>query len=576
MIFIVSSNIKGNEKILKQSHRLAKSELDLNSIGRLGKNSDRSTAGLESYYSRLLESLSEVDEFKPPVIKIKAIKADQLLKETPQPSSHLSDKVLNYQLQYKTHKTDCKLVCSILESTGFFFTNSHNWNVLWTGCIPQNYLYKNLNLYQKINHFPSTWEITRKDRLCINIENMQQRYGKEHFDFLPETYVMPQGYSGYSKRAQQDKSSVWILKPSCSSRGRGIYLVNGIENVNNDEPCIISKYISDPYLINGLKFDLRLYVLVTSFDPLRIYLYKEGLTRFASQKYETGCKDNKFIHLTNYSVNKKNQNFIQNTDAKADGIGHKWSLSALLKHLSERNVNTDDLLLKIYDLIIKTIISIENTVTESIKKLSLHRNNCFDLLGFDIIIDSSLKPWLLEVNLSPSLATDSPLDFHIKSNLITDTFNTIGVRIKPNRKTLFNSPYDRIVKSHSSSYKNTAENRPNRNSAKKIQEILKESIEEYQRRAGFLRIYPCRGGEFYDQFFRSPKYLNKVMHTVLFDESYDLSFLSNYLARSALGKFKDRQNSSFDIKNQIKKHEEPYKPRPTLSGKSSKSIKTQY
>jgi len=43
-----------------------------------------------------------------------------------------------------------------------------------------------------------------------------------------------------------------------------------------------------------------------------------------------------------------------------------------------------------------------------------YRNNCFDLLGFDILIDSNLKPWLLEVNLSPSLNTDSPLDLKIK------------------------------------------------------------------------------------------------------------------------------------------------------------------
>ena len=85
---------------------------------------------------------------------------------------------------------------------------------------------------------------------------------------------------------------------------------------------MVSKYIADPYLINGLKFDLRLYVVITSFEPLRIYLYEEGLVRFASEKY-SDSKDNKFAYLTNYSVNKKNEKFIQNTDAKADGVGHK-------------------------------------------------------------------------------------------------------------------------------------------------------------------------------------------------------------------------------------------------------------
>jgi hypothetical protein len=57
-----------------------------------------------------------------------------------------------------------------------------------------------------------------------------------------------------------------------------------------------------------------------------------------------------------------------------------------------------------------------------------NKSNSFDLLGFDIILDSELKPWILEVNLSPSLAFDSPLDFHIKSNLLVDTFNIVGVK----------------------------------------------------------------------------------------------------------------------------------------------------
>ena len=99
----------------------------------------------------------------------------------------------------------------------------------------------------------------------------------------------------------------------------------------------MQRYISNPYLINNLKFDLRIYVLITSFDPLKIYVYEEGLTRFASEAY-TNRKNstNKFMHLTNYSVNKKSSNFVKNKDATEDNVGHKWSLSALFKFLKTK------------------------------------------------------------------------------------------------------------------------------------------------------------------------------------------------------------------------------------------------
>ena len=66
---------------------------------------------------------------------------------------------------------------------------------------------------------------------------------------------------------------------------------------------------------------------------------------------------------------------------------------------------------RIYDLIIKSLIAGEHHVIQGIKKSGIHRNNCFEVFGYDVIIDSDLKPWLLEINLSPSLAVDSPLDF---------------------------------------------------------------------------------------------------------------------------------------------------------------------
>ena len=88
-------------------------------------------------------------------------------------------------------------------------------------------------------------------------------------------------------------------------------MINEISEVPLNESLVISRYIDNPLLINGLKFDLRLYVLVTNFDPLKIYVYNEGLVRFASEPYNlSNIKQNVFAHLTNYSINKKSEHYV--------------------------------------------------------------------------------------------------------------------------------------------------------------------------------------------------------------------------------------------------------------------------
>merc|ERR1719162_759881 len=79
------------------------------------------------------------------------------------------------------------------------------------------------------------------------------------------------------------------------------------------------------------------------------------------------------------------------------------------------------------DLIVKTLLSVEPIIARKTREQMIH-GNCFELYGFDVLVDQDLKPWLLEVNLSPSMQADSPLDWQIKSSLLTDAFNLIGIR----------------------------------------------------------------------------------------------------------------------------------------------------
>lgn len=78
-------------------------------------------------------------------------------------------------------------------------------------------------------------------------------------------------------------------------------------------------------------------------------------------------------------------------------------------------------------MVIKTILSIENILYTSFTTHVPYINNCFEVLGFDVLIDSTLKPWLVEVNHSPSMNTDSPLDLKIKGNMVADMFTMIGI-----------------------------------------------------------------------------------------------------------------------------------------------------
>jgi len=96
-------------------------------------------------------------------------------------------------------------------------------------------------------------------------------------------------------------------------------IIDDISEVPIKESCIISRYVANPLLINGVKFDLWIYVLVTSLDPLRIYVYKEGLAWLATEQYwNDSSKNNKFAHLTNYSINKKHEKFVNNDNIEKD------------------------------------------------------------------------------------------------------------------------------------------------------------------------------------------------------------------------------------------------------------------
>lgn len=134
----------------------------------------------------------------------------------------------------------------------------------------------------------------------------------------------------------QDNIPFFILKPDDWSRGKGIYLAQTVDDINLQlqSHMVAQKYLTNPLLIENLKFDLRIYVLLYGVNPMRIYVYEEGLARFATVPYEKPNQqnyNNMFMHLTNYAINKTAQNYISNENPDGSGKSHKRSLQEIYK-----------------------------------------------------------------------------------------------------------------------------------------------------------------------------------------------------------------------------------------------------
>jgi len=308
-----------------------------------------------------------------------------------------------------------------------------DWTATW-GKHMKSPMFKEIKDCQKINHIPGTFNIGRKDRLWRNYHRLMLKFGKSEFGFLPRTFVLPADTKLLKKVwERRGGRGRWIVKPPALARGVGISVVNKFSKIPKNKPLVVQRYVARPYLINETKFDLRLYLLVTSVNPLRIYLYDDGLVRFASNKYsnDSSSVGDVYMHLTNYSINKNSSTYAQNDDADSCQ-GHKWTLKSLWRHFDAQGIDHTVVWDKIKDLMVKTVVSAENSMYNLFEQNVSSRYSCYELFGFDILLDSKLKPWLIEVNISPSLHSSSSLDLDVKSPLATEVFNMARYHI-PNK-----------------------------------------------------------------------------------------------------------------------------------------------
>ncbi|XP_010597184.1 probable tubulin polyglutamylase TTLL2 [Loxodonta africana] len=329
---------------------------------------------------------------------------------------------------FRVDETTPKVVQSVLLEHGWnefdkgtWDAEDEDWNLYWRASPFPMVEHANLKPWQQLNHHPRTAKLTRKDDLAKLLKYMKGVYGASLYEFIPLTFIMPNDYhkfvAEYSKERQMfgTKPGYWICKPAELSCGRGILIFNDIEDLVFHDTYVVQKYICNPLLVGKYKCNLRIYVCVTGFKPLTIYIYQKGLVRFATEKFDLSNLQNNYAHLTNSSLNKLGASYEKFEDVI--GRGCKWTLSRFFSYLCSSDV--DDLLLwqKINCVVILTVLTIAPSVPCAA--------NCFELFGFDVLIDDNLKPWLLEVNFSPDLSLHCSTDVSVKRKLIHDVIRLV-------------------------------------------------------------------------------------------------------------------------------------------------------
>nr|XP_046231941.1 tubulin polyglutamylase TTLL11 isoform X2 [Scatophagus argus]XP_046231942.1 tubulin polyglutamylase TTLL11 isoform X2 [Scatophagus argus] len=291
-------------------------------------------------------------------------------------------------------------------------------------------------------------EMLRKINMSRAVRTMQELFPEE-YDFYPRSWILPDEYQQFSTQIRLVKENdttlnlTFIVKPDGGSQGDGIYLIRDPSDLklmagSQAKQAVVQEYIHKPLLIDKLKFDIRLYVLIKSLEPMEIYIAKEGLTRFCTEPYQEPSQKNLshvFMHLTNYSLNVHSGNFVH---SDSQSTGSKRTLSSVLYRLAAKGVDIKKVWSDIIALVIKTVIAVVPEL-----KVYYHADippgkpgpTCFQILGFDILLMKNLKPVLLEVNSNPSMRIEheqevapgvfeyvpSPVDKEVKVGVIRDT-----------------------------------------------------------------------------------------------------------------------------------------------------------
>ena len=204
---------------------------------------------------------------------------------------------------------------------------------------------------------------------------------------------------------QKHKDRVYLSKQNSGSQGSGIILITNPNHlVVSGDDLIVQQYINKPFLLRGLKHDMRIYVTLTSVEPLVAYINSEGLVRFCTEPYQEPTAENRIksnMHLSNYSLNKNSKDYVFTDSIEGESDGSKQTFSSYLKSLP----NSDQVWESIKELIQKSLKALEPFLKYFLRCRYPRRDHgkMFHIIGYDIMLDSELRPYIIELNANPSL-----------------------------------------------------------------------------------------------------------------------------------------------------------------------------
>eukprot|EP00074_Homo_sapiens_P072233 XP_011526934.1 probable tubulin polyglutamylase TTLL9 isoform X11 [Homo sapiens] len=345
------------------------------------------------------------------------------------------------------------------------------WDFYWcdVSWLRENFDHTYMDEHVRISHFRNHYELTRKNYMVKNLKRFRKQLEREagkleaaKCDFFPKTFEMPCEYHLFVEEFRKNPGITWIMKPVARSQGKGIFLFRRLKDIvdwrkdtrssddqKDDIPVenyVAQRYIENPYLIGGRKFDLRVYVLVMSYIPLRAWLYRDGFARFSNTRFTLNSIDDQYVHLTNVAVQKTSPDYhpkklhptvgplcihspengsLSVTPWPWDAhMGCKWTLQRFRQYLASKHgpEAVETLFRDIDNIFVKSL--------QSVQKVIISDKHCFELYGYDILIDQDLKPWLLEVNASPSLTASSQEDYELKTCLLEDTLHVVDMEAR--------------------------------------------------------------------------------------------------------------------------------------------------